>query len=325
MRHSRGFTLAEMAMAVAILSLLLFAAMVPFSTQLDVRNIADTRRSMDSIREALLGFAQTNGRLPCPANGATRAGSVDTTTWPTQIAAGAEQWDPVNNQCFTVLGVVPWTTLGTPETDSWGRRFTYRVAPAFADGLTKSTGLPLNTWQSWGPGVTTVPGAFTSQDTPAIRSPAPQSPTCPATAGPLLPAPTQSSFALCSLGDAAVFTRTVSQATPIGSALPAVFISYGKNGYGAWQPSGIRVVLPAANTDELANILGNTTAPTASGIAFVQQAFFSRNPTPPASSCIDPAPGAGGTGSPLCEFDDFVVTISASTLISRMVSAGKLP
>ena len=320
MRHSRGFTLAEMAMAVAILSLLLFAAMVPFSTQLDVRNIADTRRSMDSIREALLGFAQTNGRLPCPANGATPAGSVDTTTWPTSIAAGAEQWDPVNNQCYAAFGVVPWTTLGTPETDSWGRRFSYRVAPAFADGI------GLNTWQSWGPGAA-VPNTFAppQQGTPAIRSPAQQSPTCPATPGPVLPAPTQSSFALCSLGDVAVFTRTVSQATSIGSALPAVFISHGKNGFGGWQPSGIRIALPAAGTDELANVLGNTTAPAAAGIVFMQQAFFSRNPTPSASNCVDPAPGAGGAGAPLCEFDDFVVTISASTLISRMVSAGKLP
>src|SRR5262245_43328714 len=158
-----------------------------------------------------------------------------------------------------------------------------------------------------------------------MRSPDKPSTTCHATPGPVLPAPTQSSFALCSLGDVAVFTRTVSQATPIGSALPAVFISHGKNGSGAWQASGIQVALPAAGTDELANVLGNTTAPTASGIAFIQQAFFSRNPTPPASTCVDPAPGAGGAASPLCEFDDFVVTISASTLISRMVSAGKLP
>ena len=322
MTKSKGFTLAEMAMAVAILSLLLFAAMVPFSTQLDVRNIAETRRTMDSIREALLGFAQTNGRLPCPANGATRAGTIDTTTYPTSIAAGAEQWDPANNQCYVAFGVVPWTTLGVAETDSWGRRFSYRVAPAFADAIAS------NTWQSWGPGLAnTVPGTFTppQQQTPFPRSPAPQSPTCPATPGPVQPAPTLSSFALCSLGDIAAFTRTVSAATPAGSAMPVVFISHGKNGSGGWQPSGIRMPLPAAGTDESANVLGNSTAPVASGIGFIQQAFFSRNPTPSVSGCIDPAPGAAGTASPLCEFDDIVVTISASTLVSRMVSAGKLP
>lgn len=317
MRYSRGFTLAEMAMAVVILSLLLFAAMVPFSTQLDVRNIADTRRTMDSVREALLGFAQTNGRLPCPANGATRAGTVDTTTWPTSIAAGAEQWDPANNRCYIAIGVVPWTTLGVPETDSWGRRLTYRVAPAFADGIA------LNTWQSRKNPLLAMP-SFPPQNPPAIASPDDQNPTCPAVAGPLLPAPTQSSFALCSLGDVALFTRTVSQATSIGAALPAVFISHGKNGYGAWQPSGIRLTSPPAGTDEAANAFGTATAP-ASQVVFIQQAFFSRNPTPAASGCVDPAPGAAGVASPLCEFDDIVIAISASTLVSRMVSAGKLP
>jgi hypothetical protein len=31
------------------------------------------------------------------------------------------------------------------------------------------------------------------------------------------------------------------------------------------------------------------------------------------------------SGAPLCEFDDIVVTISSSTLVARMVAAGRLP
>jgi len=313
MTPSTGFTLTEMAMAVVILALLLFAAMVPFSTQIDLRSLAETRRTMDSIRESLLGFAQTNGRLPCPANGATRAGTIDATTWATSVAAGAEQWDPANTRCYIAFGVVPWTTLGVPETDSWGRRFTYRVAPAFADGIA------LNTWQSRS---TAVPGTFISQNTPAILSPANQSPTCPSPAAALLPPPTLASFSLCSLGDIALFTRTISAATPTGSALPLVFISHGKNGWGAWQPSGIRLPLPTAGSDEAANVNGSAT--TASGIAYTQQAFFSRNPTPAVSGCSDPAP-PNTSASPLCEFDDTVVSVPASTLIARMIAAGKLP
>jgi prepilin-type N-terminal cleavage/methylation domain-containing protein len=319
MRYRRGFTLAEMAMAVVILSLLLFAAMVPFSTQLDVRNIADTRRTMDSIREALLGFAQTNGRLPCPANGATRAGTIDATTWPTSFAAGAEQWDAANNQCYIAFGVVPWTTLGVPETDAWGRRFTYRVTPAFADGIAR------NSWQSR----LTAPAGFPSQNLgvttggpPPTSSPADQNPTCPSPAGSLSPAPSLSSFALCSLGDIAVFTRTISAATPVGSSLPLVFVSHGKNGWGGWQSSGVRTPMPAAGSDEAANV--NATATTPNGLAYTQWTFFSRNPTPAASGCSDPAP-LGASASPLCEFDDIVVSIPAATLITRMVAAGKLP
>ncbi len=135
MSRSKGFSLVELAVALAIIALLLAGALIPLSTQIDVRNSADTQRGMESIRDAIVGFAQANGRLPCPANGATPAGTVDTTTWFTAVGAGAEQWDPPNNRCYTAFGVVPWTTLGVAETDAWGRRFSYRVSPAFADGF----------------------------------------------------------------------------------------------------------------------------------------------------------------------------------------------
>ncbi len=80
MSKSKGFSLVELAVALAIIALLLAGALIPLSTQIDVRNGADTQRSIESIRDAIIGFAQANGRLPCPANGATPAGTVDTTT-----------------------------------------------------------------------------------------------------------------------------------------------------------------------------------------------------------------------------------------------------
>src|SRR3977135_2949721 len=86
MSRGKGFSLVELAVSLAIIALLLAGALIPLSAQLDVRNGADTQRSMESIRDAIIGFAQANGRLPCPANGATPSGTVDTTTWPTSIA-----------------------------------------------------------------------------------------------------------------------------------------------------------------------------------------------------------------------------------------------
>jgi len=318
MSRDKGFTIAELAVATAILALLLFGALIPFSTQVEIRNIADTRRTMDSIKDAFLGFAQANGRLPCPANGATPAGTVDSSTWATPVAAGSEQWDPANTRCYIQFGVVPWTTLGVSETDAWGRRFSYRAAPAFADAIS------LNTWQSR---QNSVPGSYPSQAAPFLTSPGDQSPTCPPSLPPgppyvLSPAPALSSFALCSLGDIAVFTRTVSAAVPLGSALPAVFISHGKNGYGAWQPSGIRITVPAAGTDEAANANGGSPPqPPGPGANLV---FYSRTPASATAGCADPAPPAS-SGSPLCEFDDIVVMISSNVLIARMVAAGRLP
>jgi len=296
MIRSQGFTLVELGVAMLIIALLLAGALVPLSSQIDVRNAAETQHNMDSIRDALVGFTQANGRLPCPANGATPAGVVDTTTWATPVTAGAEQWNPAGvNTCYTFVGVLPWTTLGVPETDAWGRRFSYRVSQVFADGNAAGT---------W------------STTTPALQTP----PACTPTPVPAAPA----SFALCSLGNIAVFTRggTSTTATPLGTALPALVISHGKNGFGGWQTSGVRVTpLPVGN-DEAANANGNAQATPTGG--YLSWAYYSRTRTPAASACVDPVPGTTN-GSPPCEFDDIVMMISSSTLIARMVAAGRLP
>jgi len=301
MRKSKGFSLVELAVALAIIALLLAGALIPLSTQIDVRNSADTQRSMDLIREAIIGFAQANGRLPCPANGGTPAGTIDTTTWPTPIAAGAEQWNAGANVCYTVIGVVPWTTLGVAETDAWGRRFTYRVSPAFADGFAAST---------WSTTTGTSPASAGTQSTACTPTPTPASPT---------------TFALCTLGDIAVFTRGAANtnAVQLGTALPAIFISHGKNGFGAWQTNGTRLNPIPASNDEAANINGNMSAVPFVG-SYTQQTFYSRTRTPSVTGCVDPAPGTTNAAPP-CEFDDIVVMISTSALISRMVAAGRLP
>jgi prepilin-type N-terminal cleavage/methylation domain-containing protein len=295
MNRSKGFTLAELAIALVIIALLLAGAMMPLSTQIEVRNIGDTQRTMDSIKEAIVGFALANGRLPCPANGALASGTA---------GAGLEQLNGPGTACSTSQGVVPWAALGAPEADSWGRRFTYHVSPAFADAVSQLTY-----------------STSTAATTPA--SPGSQTVCAPT------PTPTQSSFALCSLGDAAVLTRSPSSpaAVPMGTAVAAVLISHGKNGYGAWQTNGIRLTPLPSNDDEASNMNGATTvtAATLGAGTYTQFAFFSRDQTPSASGCSDPAPGAAGGGAPLCEFDDILVMISAPTLMARMVGAGKLP
>src|SRR5438552_8161033 len=285
MGQSKGFSLVELAVALAIIALLIAGALIPLSTQMDVRNVADTRRSMESMREAIIGFAQANGRLPCPADGTVAAGGTDASGRP----AGAEQLTPPTlpppstAACTNSFGVIPWTTLGVPETDGWGRRFSYWVSPIFADGI----------------GLATFNNSF----------PAAQNPLCNAP----VPAPTQSSFALCSQGSFTVNTRNESThaATAIGLALPAVIISHGKNGAGAYTPAGATLAAPTG-ADELANA-------THTGAPGRGTTFYSRTPTPPASPCNDAA------GPAFCEFDDIVVMITSNTLIARMVAAGKLP
>lgn len=108
-----------------IVALLVGGMLLPLSAQKDMQYTSETKTLMSDVRDALLGYVTINGRLPCPANPATPTGSV---------GAGLEY--PLNaakTACSTSSeGVLPWATLGMPETDAWGRRLTYRVTNSFA-------------------------------------------------------------------------------------------------------------------------------------------------------------------------------------------------
>jgi prepilin-type N-terminal cleavage/methylation domain-containing protein len=329
---SRGFTLAELAIAMVIVALLLASALWPLSTQMEMRAISDTQRTMDEIREAIIGFALANGRLPCPAYGAIPAGQTFTklytpnTGGSATIAAGAEQYEPYppagagSPRCMDVTssagatngiayGVVPWATLGVKEADSWGRRFGYRVSPAFTDAVSAS---------SW---------ATTTTTATVPSSPANQSPTCNPPTSPAMPVPTLATFALCTLGDIAVFNPTITTKAPPAaeaSGVPVVIVSYGKNGFGAYQPNGVTVA-GTTSSHEAVNVAGTSPAPPAPTTAtptgsYLSYVFYSRERSPDASGCSDTTANV-----PFCEFDDIVTWISSSTLVARMVSAGRLP
>ncbi len=299
-----GFTLAELAVALVILALLLAGALIPISTQMELKNTADTQRTLDQIRESVIGFALVNGRLPCPATGLVASASA---------SAGTEQWDSINNRCSTNAGVVPWVTLAVPETDAWGRRFSYRVSPIFADAPAAAT------WQTdTSPPLNAVLGSYGTQN-----------PTCAP-----VPAPASASFALCSLGDIAVLTRNDSSHTvyPLGTGIPAVIVSHGKNGWGAYMTSGAGRYgvgvsgdsngdgVPDQNADEAANLLGIPTGAPSGTPTYTQYLYYSRTPTTGASGCSDAT-----AGSAFCEYDDLLVWIPTAALISRAVSAGRLP
>jgi prepilin-type N-terminal cleavage/methylation domain-containing protein len=122
MKFPRGFSLIEMAFVLVIVTLLLGGLLVPFSTQVEQRRIAETQKGMEEIKEALIGFAVANGRLPCP----------DTT------GDGQEDACPIASTTSTG-GNLPWVTLGTANADAWGRPFQYRVNGAFTTTFSLST------------------------------------------------------------------------------------------------------------------------------------------------------------------------------------------
>ncbi|MEJ5209957.1 MAG: prepilin-type N-terminal cleavage/methylation domain-containing protein [Burkholderiales bacterium] len=119
----RGFSLIEMAVVLFIVVLLLGSLLVPFATQVEQRRMAETQKTMEEIREALIGFAVAHGWLPCPDQ-MTGANGND----------GVE--DRTGTGCTEAEGNLPWATLGVGRQDAWGNHFRYRVTPAFADSGT---------------------------------------------------------------------------------------------------------------------------------------------------------------------------------------------
>ena len=63
----RGFTLTELAIVMFIVALLLGGMLLPLSAQQDVRARQETEKILANARDALVGFAISNDRLPCPA------------------------------------------------------------------------------------------------------------------------------------------------------------------------------------------------------------------------------------------------------------------
>lgn len=235
-RCNTGFTLLEMAVVLLIVGLLLAGLLPTLSAQAEQQRIADTRKQMNEIRDALLGFAVSKGRLPCPADGTVASQNNAGAEW--VVGAGIAQ------VCGSNRGVLPWVTLGVPETDAWGRRYSYRITSTFADGEDGTGG------------------------------------NCALSSGV--------SFQLCSMGNLTVYKT--SGGAKVSDYLPAVVVSHGANGRGAYSTLG--VVIGGASGDENENADNNN--------SFVSREFATN-------------------------FDDLVLWISPNILYNRMVSAGKIP
>lgn len=123
-----GFTLIEMAVVLLIVTLLLGGLLVPLSTQIEQRKISETQKLLEDAKEALIGFALANGRLPCPASANSNGQE--------SFAAGGSAVDGKCSNFFD--GFLPAATLGFTPVDSngyaidgWGlaqNRIRYAVA-----------------------------------------------------------------------------------------------------------------------------------------------------------------------------------------------------
>lgn len=135
-----GFSLVEMAIVLTIVALLLAGLLPTLSGQMEQQRRKETRKALDDIQQALMGYAIINGYLPCPS---------------TQADPANANYGVANATCnasATAEGYLPWKTLGVSETDAWGTKrsgvgdawvgyWRYRVDRNFAGApFTLSTG-----------------------------------------------------------------------------------------------------------------------------------------------------------------------------------------
>lgn len=121
-----GFSLVEIAIGLMILSLAAVGLIASISKQTEQRKVSETRELVNSARAAVIAFASTNGRLPCPA-----------------IATSAGQESIASNAggvvtCSAESGFFPAVTLGLPNLDENGL-----LNDAWEDGAGAAAGLHL--------------------------------------------------------------------------------------------------------------------------------------------------------------------------------------
>jgi prepilin-type N-terminal cleavage/methylation domain-containing protein len=141
-RNNTGFSLIELAIVLFIVALLLGGLLPTISSQIDQQRTNDTRKQLDEIQQALIGYALINGRLPCPAS---------------DLSNGVEMFAPGNDATTGVCsnfynGFLPATTLGIATgvdgqgrtgfaVDAWNNRIHYAVTSATSRAFTTSNGM----------------------------------------------------------------------------------------------------------------------------------------------------------------------------------------
>lgn len=131
-RLQPGFTLAEMAIVLLILSFLLGGTMAMISSQTEQRNWNDTQSRLEAARDAILGYAIANGRFPCPANSNSAGAEVQAAG---VCGAAGNTYDYYGGVVAGVTyGLLPAVTIGYQPVDSqgfaldaWGNRIRYAV------------------------------------------------------------------------------------------------------------------------------------------------------------------------------------------------------
>ena len=148
MKYQSGFTLIEIAIVLLIVGILLGYTVALLPVQKELSRYRDVEKDMDRIVDALIGFAQVQGRLPCPdiSGGAAYDGRENTDDVADNVTGALlPGGDGITDSCEGYFGFLPKVTLGLngPANatnnllDPWGQRYGYAISDinAGADSL----------------------------------------------------------------------------------------------------------------------------------------------------------------------------------------------
>lgn len=105
----RGLWLLEASIALIVFGLLAVLGLQQYRIQEAQQKALRLQRDESDIRDHVLGFLVTHGRLPCPA----------------PLGGLGEE------NCALTQGELPWATLGVGSIDPWGQPYRYFAAAAF--------------------------------------------------------------------------------------------------------------------------------------------------------------------------------------------------
>lgn len=264
MIRQQGFSLIELAIVLVIVTLLVGGLAMPLAAQIQASRIAETRKIMEEARESIIGYTMTHF-CQCVYSG---LGNSGVPTAASTCAGGCQSPNPSPH--FTTL---QRHYLPCPDTDFDGIENRTAGTCDSSQGLFPFVELGTGNQDAWG-------NHLHYSVTPEYAN---------MVVGFGLTNPSPADKQICNTNGCGVGTL-------VASAIPAVLVSYGPNGWGARNVNSNTLSNPTS-LDETENTDNDTF-------------YVSRIPT-------DANAAAG-------EFDDLVVWISTPTLIDR-VCLGRCP
>jgi type II secretory pathway pseudopilin PulG len=129
LKFSIGFSLVEMSVVLIILGFVIGALLMPVQAQRQQQLQLQTENLLEVSKKSLMGYAQSQGRLPCPAT----VGGVEAVT---------------SGVCDKSVGFLPAATLGIQPAnaegfavDGWGTPLRYAVPLSNANAFITAGGM----------------------------------------------------------------------------------------------------------------------------------------------------------------------------------------